>query len=65
MAGMNKLEERLLIYGAVLVLCGIAAAFLGAAVGLYTFIQIAAVIEFTYWFGSPRRLRPGRRFQLN
>ena len=62
---MNKLEQRVLIYTALSLLCGMAAIFLGAAAGIYTFMQIAAVIEFIYWFGSSRRLRARRRFQLS
>lgn len=62
---MRRLEERTLIYSALLVMCGMAALILGAEAGTYTFMQIAAVIEFMYWLGSSRRLKPRRRFQLN
>ena len=61
---MTRLEERMLVYTALVILCSTAGAFLGLAAGLYTFMQIAAVIEFVYWFGSSRRMKPRRRFQL-
>ena len=62
---MNKLEQRMLIYTALIILCGLAAILIGAAAGIFTFMQIAAVIEFIYWLGSSRRLKSRRRFQLS
>ena len=62
---MDTLEERFLIYTALAILCCTASAFLGAAVGMYTFMQIAAVIEVTYWLGSPSRTKGARGLQLN
>ena len=61
---MTKLEERILIYIALAILCCTISVFLGAAAGIYTFMQIAAVIEFIYWFGTSHRLRSVRRFQI-
>ena len=51
---MTKLEERVLIYTALAVVCSFASVFLGLWVGALAFIQIAAVIEGLYWFGPPK-----------
>lgn len=48
---MNILDERLVIYTALVLLCSIASVFLGMAAGLWSFLQIAAVIELLYWLG--------------
>lgn len=61
---MTTLEERLLIYSALAILCCVAGMLFGAAAGFYTFMQIAAVVEFIYWFGTSRRIKPVRRFQI-
>ena len=50
---MNKLGERLLIYIALAVLCGMTAAFAGTAAALWSFAQVAAVIELIYWIARP------------
>ncbi len=47
---MQIVEERFLVYTALLVLCATLGTFLGLAAGLFTFVQIAAVIELIYWF---------------
>ena len=46
---MNTLDERFVIYTALALLCSTASVFLGLAAGIWSFIQIAAVIEFLYW----------------
>ncbi len=51
---MSKLGERFLIYAALAVLCALTAAVVGTAAGLWSFIQVVAVIEFIYWIASPR-----------
>ena len=48
---MNILDERLVIYSALALLCSFASVFLGLAAGLWSFLQIAAVIELLYWVG--------------
>ena len=50
---MDTLDERFLIYSALLILCGVASVFLGLAAGLWSFLQIVAMIEFMYWIGTP------------
>ena len=50
---MNILDERFVIYTALVLLCSIASVFLGMAAGLWSFLQIAAVIELLYWIGVP------------
>ena len=51
---MTKLEERVLIYTALAVVCSFASVFFGLLAGALTFIQIGAVIEGLYWFGLPK-----------
>jgi hypothetical protein len=46
---MDNLEERFLMYSALLVLCGTLSIFVGPTAGVWTFIQIATVIEIIYW----------------
>ncbi|MFT6276575.1 MAG: hypothetical protein ACJAZ0_002683 [Halioglobus sp.] len=50
---MNAVDERFMIYAALALLCSTASTFLGATAGLWSFLQIAAVIEFLYWIGLP------------
>ncbi|TDG13948.1 hypothetical protein E2F43_10650 [Seongchinamella unica] len=50
---MSKLGERFLIYAALAVLCALTAAVVGTAAGLWSFVQIVAVIEIIYWIASP------------
>ena len=50
---MNAVDERFMIYAALALLCSTASAFLGAVAGMWSFLQIAAVIEFLYWIGLP------------
>ena len=53
---MSKPKERAIIYVALILLCSIASAFLGPTVAVWTFIQIASVIELIYLMGrSPRK----------
>ena len=52
---MNILDERFVIYTALVLLCSIASVFLGMAAGLWSFLQIAAVIELLYWVGLAAR----------
>jgi hypothetical protein len=42
-----------MIYTALAVLCGMTAAFAGAAAALWSFLQVVAVIELIYWLASP------------
>ena len=52
---MSKLEERILIYIALVLLCSTASVFFGLTAGAWTFIQMASVIELMFLFGDPRR----------
>jgi len=52
---MKTLDDRFMIYFALLILCCTSSIFLGLAAGLFSFIQIAAVIEFMYWLGTQAR----------
>jgi hypothetical protein len=50
---VNILDERFVIYTALVLLCSIVSIFLGMAAGLWSFLQIAVVIELLYWIGLP------------
>lgn len=52
---MDTLDERFLIYTALLLLCAVAGVFLGLVVAAWTFVQMTAVIELVYWIGGPGR----------
>lgn len=47
---MAALEDRFLIYTALLVVCATSGAFLGLTACICSFVQVAAVIELIYWF---------------
>jgi hypothetical protein len=49
---MKTLKLRLLIYSALLVLCGVAGSLVGFGAALWTFVQIVAVIELIHWLGA-------------
>ncbi len=51
---MSKMEERILIYTALAVVCTFASVFIGLWAGATTFMQIAAAVEALYWFGLPK-----------
>lgn len=52
---MNKLGERFLIYGTLAALCALTAVVVDRAAGLWSFVQVVAVIELIYWIVSPAR----------
>ncbi len=49
----DSLEQRLIIYAPLALLCAAAGVWLGSAAAIWSFIQILAVIELTYWLGMP------------
>jgi len=49
---MDTMDKRLLIYTALIILCGAASTFTGMAGGMWSFVQIVAVIELTHWIGT-------------
>ncbi len=51
---MSILEERVLVYIALAVVCAFAGVFVGFWTGVMAFIPAAAVIEALFWFGPPR-----------
>jgi ABC-type microcin C transport system permease subunit YejE len=51
---MSTIEERILIYIALAVVCALVGVFAGMIFGALTFLQIAAVIEALFWFGMPK-----------
>jgi hypothetical protein len=50
---MSNIDERILVYMALAVICAFVAVFAGPAAATFTFVQIAAVIEALFWFGVP------------
>jgi len=52
---MSIVDERFMIYSALAILCSTVSVFLGPTAGIWSFIQIGAVIEFLYWVGLPAR----------
>ncbi len=52
METMQSLEERVLVYTAVLLLCTPVGTFLGIEAGAMTFIHIVSAIELTYWIAQ-------------
>ena len=52
---MSKLEERVLIYIALILLCSLASVFMGLTAGSWSFVQMASVIELMYLIGGPDR----------
>ena len=51
---MTTLEERVLIYTALAVVCSFIMVSVSMMAGALTFIQIAAVVEALYGFGLPK-----------
>jgi len=51
---MSTLEERVLVYTALAVVCAFASVFVGFWGGAMAFLQVAVVIEALFWFGLPR-----------
>ncbi len=51
---MSNLEERVLIYTALAVVCAFAGVFVGLWISAMAFIQIGAIVEALYWFGLPK-----------
>ena len=49
----STLEHRLTVYAPLALLCALASVWLGAAVAIWSFVQVLAVIELTYWLGMP------------
>ncbi|MDX1732939.1 MAG: hypothetical protein R3228_01185 [Halioglobus sp.] len=51
---MNGLEERKLVYTALLIACGAIALGAGPVAGLWSFFQVAVMIELACWLGAHR-----------
>lgn len=51
---MTQLEERILVYIALGVICAWVGVFAGFTAAALSFLQIAVVIEALFWFGVPR-----------
>ena len=59
---MNSPNERILIYVALLVVCGAASVLVGPTAGIYSFLQIALVIEIFYWIRTRGGKKPLRNW---
>ena len=54
---MNTLQQRSIIYAALALLCAMVAPLSGVVAISWSFLQVVAVIEVTYWFGTRARQR--------
>ncbi len=54
---MKTLDERFMIYSALVILCCTSSVFFGVAAGFWSLVQMTAVIEFMYWIGIPSSTR--------
>ena len=52
----NPLEQRLVIYLPLLLICTLAGAWLGSAAAIWSFAQVVAVIEIIRWLATPALL---------
>ncbi|MEH6591920.1 MAG: hypothetical protein V7746_16785 [Halioglobus sp.] len=52
---MTLVEERFLIYAALLLVCAVAGSLLGLAAAIWSFLQMAVVIELMYMLGLSGR----------
>jgi hypothetical protein len=55
---VNTLEQRSIVYAALALLCAMVAPLIGLTAVSWSFLQMVAVIELTYWFGTPVRQSP-------
>lgn len=53
-SAVNGWEERKLVYTGLLVACGVIALAAGFAAGIWSFLQVAVMIEVACWIGTPR-----------
>ncbi len=60
---MERLKERFFIYTALAMLCALTAAIVGATAGLWSFVQIVAVVELIYWTARPSAKGPASNFR--
>ncbi len=60
---MDRMQQRLAVYGTLLVLCAVLGSRLGALTAALSFVQVAAVIELTDRLAGPgaRAARGGGR----
>lgn len=52
---MNTLEQRITIYSALALVCSAVSALAGPAAAIWSFVQMAAVIELLYVLAQPVR----------
>ncbi len=56
------LRERKLIYAALLIACGVIALAAGPVAGLWSFAQVAIMIELAHWIGTFTGVQSRRRW---
>lgn len=56
------LQERKLIYSALLIACGVIALAAGPVAGLWSFMQVAIMIELAHWFSTSTGMHSRRRW---
>ncbi|NND66792.1 MAG: hypothetical protein HKN19_04310 [Halioglobus sp.] len=59
---VEGIKERKLIYCALLIACGVIALAAGPVAGLWSFAQVAIMIELAHWFGTSTGVQSRRRW---
>jgi hypothetical protein len=49
---MGGMEERKLVYMALLIACGVIALSAGPTAGIWSFVQVGLMIELSFWLGT-------------
>ncbi|MEM9255426.1 MAG: hypothetical protein AAGA91_08260 [Pseudomonadota bacterium] len=61
---MQDSQERPLVYTALLIACAVIGLGAGPAVGAWSFLQVAIMIELAYWLGTRRGVGHDKRRHL-
>ena len=59
---MNGTGERSLVYTALAIACAVIGLAAGPVAGFWSFLQVAAIIEFANWIGRQRPQQTRRRW---
>ena len=59
---VQGLKERKLIYSALIIACGVIGLAAGPVAGLWSFVQVAIMIELAHWFGMSTGVHSRRRW---
>lgn len=59
---VQGMRERKLIYSALVIACGVIGLAAGPIAGLWSFAQVAIMIELAHWFGTSAGVHSRRRW---